>query len=88
MATLLALSGPITIEHTPALAQAHAGRFRQGGAIDLAAVSDVDSTAIALILAWRREAGAQPLQLLNAPASLLSLIRLYGLDDLLLGKAS
>lgn len=54
-------------------------------AFDLAAVTQVDSSAISLLLSWRREAQrlSKPLDFRNIPESLHSLIRLYGLDELL-----
>jgi phospholipid transport system transporter-binding protein len=53
--------------------------------IDLASVTQVDSSALSLILSWRREAQrlSHPLSFRNIPDSLLSLTRLYGLDDLI-----
>ena len=52
---------------------------------DLAAVTEVDSTAVATLLAWQRAARARgsALSILNAPASIGTLTRLYGVDELL-----
>jgi phospholipid transport system transporter-binding protein len=53
--------------------------------VDLSAVPLVDSSAVAALLAWRRAAlkrGAN-LVFLNTPAPLQSLVRLYGVADLL-----
>jgi phospholipid transport system transporter-binding protein len=52
---------------------------------DLSAVTQVDSSAVALLLAWQREAqsrGAR-LSLTGLPAGLTSLAVLYGVDDLI-----
>jgi len=51
--------------------------------IDLSSVESVDSAAVAVLLAWQRQAQKQSrsLRLLAAPASLLSLINLYGMQD-------
>ncbi|TXI71972.1 MAG: STAS domain-containing protein [Dokdonella sp.] len=53
--------------------------------LDLAAVSEVDSSALGVLFAWMRN-GAQrhiALRLHNPPASLISLATLYGVSELL-----
>lgn len=54
-------------------------------AFDLSAVTDVDSTAVAALLAWQRAARARGavLSVVNAPANLTSLAQLYGVAQLL-----
>jgi phospholipid transport system transporter-binding protein len=54
-------------------------------AIDFAAVTTVDSAAVATMLAWQRAAHKRgsTLTFSNVPANLQSLIMLYGVDDLL-----
>ncbi len=51
--------------------------------IDLSSLDSVDSAAVAVLLSWQRQAQKQSrsLRLLAAPASLLSLISLYGMQD-------
>ncbi len=53
--------------------------------IDLGQLNAVDSSAVATLLAWQRAALAagHPLQLVNPPASLRSLIALYDVAELL-----
>jgi phospholipid transport system transporter-binding protein len=53
--------------------------------IDLSGVTEVDSSALALLLAWLRRAKARGIkvELRALPASLLALARLYGVDVLL-----
>jgi phospholipid transport system transporter-binding protein len=53
--------------------------------IDLAQVSRVDSSAVAVLLGWQRAAQerAATLHFTNPPASLTSLANLYGVADLL-----
>ncbi len=53
--------------------------------LDLAAVSEVDSSALSLVLAWLRTAGERgiSLRIANPPASLTSLATLYGISELL-----
>ncbi len=51
---------------------------------DLAGVGQVDSSALSLLLAWRRQAEAEGRSLCfrNLPESMRSLAELYGVDDL------
>lgn len=53
--------------------------------LDLAAVTDVDSSALSLVFAWMRGGAARGLafRLVNPPASLISLAKLYGVSELL-----
>lgn len=52
---------------------------------DLSAVRQVDSSAVALLLAWQREAQARGTQVTfsGLPAALRSLATLYGVDPLI-----
>lgn len=68
------------------IAEAGSESIRSGdGTIDLSAVKTCDSSAVAVVLAWQREAarGGSKLQLTGLPASLLSLAAVYGVDSLL-----
>lgn len=53
--------------------------------VDLAAVKEVDSSALSVVLGWLRTAGARELglRIANPPASLISLATLYGVSELL-----
>lgn len=56
--------------------------------IDLAGVSAIDSSAVAVLLAWQRAArarasGSSELRFSSVPASLSNLAALYGVADLL-----
>ena len=53
--------------------------------IDFAQVKAVDSTAVAILLAWQRAAikKGNPLTFTNLPSNLKSLIDLYSVDSLL-----
>ena len=57
---------------------------------DLSSVQRLDSSAVALLLAWRRTARAQgrQLELRGLPASLHSLATLYGVESLITGGPS
>ncbi|MDR2925353.1 MAG: STAS domain-containing protein [Azoarcus sp.] len=54
-------------------------------AFDFSAVARVDSSALALLLAWlrRAKAGGCAVELREMPPPLLALARLYGVDALL-----
>jgi phospholipid transport system transporter-binding protein len=51
--------------------------------INMAALKNVDSSAVAVMLEWQRQAQAlnRGLQFSAVPASVMSLIALYGLND-------
>ena len=53
--------------------------------IDFSGIVGVDSSAVALLLEWRREAQARGKQLVfvNLPANLLALAELYGVAELI-----
>lgn len=54
-------------------------------AIDFANVTDIDSSAVALLLHWRRESTrlGKALRYIHLPPNLLSLAELYGVDELI-----
>jgi phospholipid transport system transporter-binding protein len=77
-----------TLTHATAGAAFKAGLARiAAGAIevDCAALAQFDSTALAVLLGWRRAAAArgQRLQVLNLPAQLASLASAYGIATLI-----
>lgn len=57
--------------------------------VDLGAVTGSDSSAVALLLAWQREARAtgKRLELKSVPANITSLAALYGVEALINGSA-
>ena len=80
------VQGPITIDNVVALLAEGNGLFNAAQAtVDLAAVTEVDSSALSLLLEWRREAGrnGRSIRYLNLPANLKSLAELYGVTELL-----
>ncbi len=56
-----------------------------GGIVELADVSRLDSSALAVIFSWQRAAAlaGKEVHIAHAPESLLSLAALYGVADLL-----
>lgn len=81
-----ALTGPVTMQ-TVTAALAESERIFSGTrvVVDLAAVTELDSSAVSLLLEWRRVARAanRTIEFLNIPPNLTSLARLYGVSDLL-----
>jgi phospholipid transport system transporter-binding protein len=89
---VLALTGALSFETLPAvLAESTAYATRadlpEKLTIDFAGITGVDSSAVALLLEWRRQAlkRAKALEFINLPANLLALARLYGVEELILG---
>lgn len=86
MAQVLALTGAITVQSVQRLERELVEQLAQPDVLlDLSAVTDVDSTAVSLLLHWRRDARAHARQIAmcHPPASLLSLATLYGVHALL-----
>jgi phospholipid transport system transporter-binding protein len=82
----LVLEGAATAGTVAALLDAGAASLRDGvEVVDFGAVTEVDSAAVALALAWLRAAHAsrRTLSFDNLPPALLNLARLYGVDELI-----
>jgi phospholipid transport system transporter-binding protein len=80
------VSGPMTMAGAAALlAEGEAAIASNASAFDLAAVTDMDSSCLAVVFGWMRAAtaGGKTLRFLNLPQNLLSLAAVYGVDDLL-----
>jgi phospholipid transport system transporter-binding protein len=78
------VQGPIMVDNVVALLGEGNERFTaQEVTVDLAAVTDVDSSALSLLLEWRREAGrnGRAIRYLNLPVNLRSLAELYGVAE-------
>ena len=80
----LALSGPMTLAQARRL-EVSGAETLPGGAVvvDLAAVTEIDSSALAVLFSWQRvqQAKAGSLRVRAAPEALLSLAKVYGVDD-------
>ena len=82
----LVLSGPVTLANVAALLEEGRRHLAEGAAtVDLSAVTELDSSALALLLAWLRDAkaGGRAVAFANLPESLQTIARLYGVEDLL-----
>ena len=80
------LRGPVTMANVESLLE-EGGRQIAGSqvTIDLSSVEEVDSTAVSLLLEWRRQAlrDNRTVRYVNLPANLKSLAELYGVTELL-----
>ena len=80
------VSGPMTMADAAVLlAEGEAAIASTTAAFDLAAVTDMDSSCLAVVFGWMRAAKAagKSLRLLNPPQNLLSLAAVYDVADLL-----
>ena len=87
---VLKLEGPLSFETLPrVLAESDAYEAKpdlpERLTIDFSGVTAVDSSAVALLLEWRRRSLARGKQLsfVNLPANLVALADLYGVTDLI-----
>lgn len=82
----LRVAGPMVIGTATALkAEGEAAVAAAATVVDLTGVSDADSAAVAVLLAWVRAARDrnQQLAIINVPESIRSLAALYGVTELL-----
>lgn len=87
---VLALEGPLSFESLPrvladSLAYSSRPDLPERLTIDFSGITDVDSSAVALLLEWRREAArrGKGLYFVNLPANLVALAELYGVTGLI-----
>lgn len=82
----LAVEGQLTMETVPALFESGLQYLaNEDLRVDFSKVESVDSAAVSLLLGWTRAAqrSQRTMQVTGLPADLLSLARLYGVDELL-----
>jgi phospholipid transport system transporter-binding protein len=80
------VSGPLTlVQVAAALGEGNAAIGAGARSVDLGEVGELDSSALALLLAWLREAKRRDRGLVftNLPQGLTTIARLYGVADLL-----
>ncbi|OAI50379.1 hypothetical protein AYO46_02475 [Betaproteobacteria bacterium SCGC AG-212-J23] len=80
------VSGPVTLANVAGLLEEGRRHLSEGvRTVDLGEVTEMDSAALALCLAWLRDAKAAggALDFTNLPESLQTIARLYGVDSLL-----
>jgi phospholipid transport system transporter-binding protein len=82
----IVVSGPVTLENVAAVLEEGRRHLAEGvRTVDLGEVTEMDSSLLAAMLAWLRDARARggDLAFANLPQSLRTIARLYGLDGLL-----
>ena len=85
-ANKLSVRGAVTIDNVVTVAERGIVMFdRENLIIDLGPVTDVDSSAVSMLLQWEREARRRNRQIRfeNVPQKLQSLIRLYDVSELI-----
>jgi phospholipid transport system transporter-binding protein len=82
----LIVQGAVTIDNVVMVAAQGVALFdRDDLVIDLAQVTEVDSSAVSMLLEWQRKAHSHNRQLhfTNLPMTLKSLAQLYGVSELI-----
>ncbi|HTP62287.1 MAG TPA: STAS domain-containing protein [Burkholderiales bacterium] len=82
----MVVSGPLTLANVAAALREGNDAIGAGArCVDLGGVGELDSSALALLLAWLREAKRRggELAFTNLPQGLTTIARLYGVADLL-----
>jgi phospholipid transport system transporter-binding protein len=82
----IVVSGPVTLANVASILEEVRRHLAEGvPTVDLGEVSELDSSLLAAMLAWLRDAKAASRQLAfaNLPESLQTIARLYGVDRLL-----
>jgi phospholipid transport system transporter-binding protein len=82
----IVVSGPVTLANAGRVLEEGRAHLAEGARIvDLAEVSELDSSLLALLLAWLRDAQGRSRELAfaNLPESLRTIARLYGVDGML-----
>ena len=80
---ILKVAGPMNIDSATALLEQSKGMLGEVKIVDLAAVTEIDSAAVSLLLEWQRQVKDTPIRFTNLPAALTSLAQLYGVADLI-----
>ncbi|MFZ1907724.1 MAG: STAS domain-containing protein [Burkholderiales bacterium] len=89
--TTLMLSGPVTLANVAQVLEQGLQQIRDGArTIDLGEVTELDSSLLAMMLAWLREAKQRKsvLAFANLPQGLETIAKLYGVDGLLPGPGA
>jgi phospholipid transport system transporter-binding protein len=80
------VQGPITVDNVVTLLEQGREQLAAASAtIDLSGVTEVDSSALSLLLEWRRDAArsGRTVRFDRLPTNLRSLAQLYGVTELL-----
>ncbi|MGH8640616.1 MAG: STAS domain-containing protein [Burkholderiales bacterium] len=79
------VQGPVTVDNVVSLLEQGREQLTSASTIDLSGVTEVDSSALSLLLEWRRDAArnGRAVRFARLPANLRSLAQLYGVTELL-----
>ena len=80
------VGGPVTLANVASVLEEGRRHLQEGvRAVDLSEVTDMDSSLLAALLTWLRDARTQEHELTfaNLPEALQTISRLYGVDGLL-----
>jgi phospholipid transport system transporter-binding protein len=82
----IVVSGPVTLDNVAAVLEEGRRHLAEGvRSVDLSEVTEMDSSLLAAMLAWLRDArrSGRELAFANLPQSLSTIARLYGVDGLI-----
>jgi phospholipid transport system transporter-binding protein len=82
----IVVSGPVTLANVAALLEEARRHLEEGvRTVDLGEVTEMDSSLLAAMVAWLRDARLRQRELVfaNLPQSLRTIARLYGVDGLI-----
>ncbi len=82
----MVVGGPVTLANVAKVLEEGRRHLEEGvRAVDLSEVTEMDSSLLAALLTWLREARSRDheLSFTNLPESLRTIARLYGVDELL-----
>jgi len=82
----IVVSGPVTLANVAAVLEEARRHLEEGvGTVDLGEVTEMDSSLLAAIVAWLRDArsAGRELAFANIPESVRTIARLYGVDELI-----
>ena len=80
------VSGPVTLNNVAGILEEGRRHIEEGvRSVDLGEITEMDSSLLALMLAWMRDAASRggELAFVNLPESLQTIARLYGVEGLL-----
>jgi phospholipid transport system transporter-binding protein len=82
------LQGPVTVDNVVSLLEQGREQLASASTIDLSRVTEVDSSALSLLLEWQRHAArnGRAIRFARLPTNLQSLAQLYGVTELLSAK--
>jgi phospholipid transport system transporter-binding protein len=87
----LVVSGPVTLANVAQVLADGVRELRDGArTVDLSEVTEIDSSLLAAMLAWMREARRAGIEIgfERLPEGLVTIARLYGVDGLLGGPGA